>query len=88
MFWNAGCLQTLRNWIFEILELENLKIGKLANLTLDIVKMETWKWNVRNVAVQVLWRRAPENKEGRRKHVFKILDMNFISIQKHEMEIC
>ena len=36
---------------------------------------------------QILWRRAPENDEDPYIKFFKILDMNFISIKQHEMEI-
>ena len=36
---------------------------------------------------QIMRRGAPENDEGSRKQFFKILDMNFISIEKHGMVI-
>ena len=34
-----------------------------------------------------MWRRAPEMMKVPVKTIFKILDINFISIKKHEMEI-
>ena len=43
-----------------------------------------WKFQI----ISIFEKPTPNNDEDSRKTVFKILDMNFISITKHEIQIC
>ena len=87
----AICLKNTRKcWIifeknvnFHIWESGNLRIFKISETMwvplIEILKL--WKFVKMNSR-----RRGPENDEDPRKQISKILNLNFISIKKHEME--
>ena len=83
-FWNFGILKL---WKFGTLEFENLKFWSFETLKSEISNQETcfllfWalgivrfeKWHVRNIAFSKIG-------NGNWWTIFKILDMNFISIK-------
>ena len=70
---------------FEILKYWNVRVLKFR-------KWNSGIWQSKNETLeslnyQMLWRLALGNDDDPRKQILNTLDMNFISIQKHEMEI-
>ena len=84
-------IASLDIWKFVMCILEDMKIGnmEIGNVKITIEDMEVWEfenvWYI--VFYLVLWKCATTNDENWLNQISNIMDMNFISIKKHEMAV-